>query len=161
LLTSLKARSQQSQSALLDRKIDEISAGLPAYYNNILRSISEANAATIIDYIASMKIEVNLSDNYRRGLIQILCKFSGSIYCDNRSFKDLSRADVINYLDTYRKSETQDPMHKWIGTYNIFRTHIIRFFKWLYNPDTEPSKRPKPPIVENIAHLKRKEKSIY
>ena len=52
-------------------------------------------------------------------------------------------------------------MHKWIGTYNLFRIYLLRFFKWLYYPDIEPSKRPKPPVVENLAQLKRKEKSIY
>ncbi len=37
----------------------------------------------------------------------------------------------------------------------------MRFFKWLYYPDIEPDKRPKPEIVQNIPQLKRKEKSIY
>jgi integrase len=121
--------------------------------------VSEANAATIIDYIAAMKTEINLSDNYRKDLLQLLYRFSK--YCDNRPFKDSTRTDVIDFLDTYRKTETQDPLHKWIGTYNIFRIHLIRFFKWLYNPDIEPGKRPKPSVVENIAQLKRKERSIY
>jgi integrase len=155
---TFKARSQ-SQSALLDRKIDEVSAGLPASFNKNLRFVSETNAATIIDYIAAMKIEINLSDNYRKDLLQLLYRFSK--YCDNRPFKDSTRTDVIDFLDTFRKTETQDPLHKWIGTYNVFRIHLIRFFKWLYNPDIEPGKRPKPSVVENIAQLKRKERSIY
>ena len=37
----------------------------------------------------------------------------------------------------------------------------MRFFKWLYNPDIEPDKKPKPAVIENIPQLKRKEKSIY
>ncbi len=52
-------------------------------------------------------------------------------------------------------------MHKWIGTYNLFRVYLLRFFKWLYYPDIEPRKRPKPSVVENLPHLRRKEKSIY
>jgi integrase len=52
-------------------------------------------------------------------------------------------------------------MHKWIGTYNLFRIYLLRFFKWIYYPDIEPGKRPRPSAVENIAQLKRKEKSIY
>jgi integrase/recombinase XerD len=157
--TKVLAQQQQSPSPLLDRKIDEITAGLPASFNKNLRSISEGNAATIIDYITALKVEINPSDNYRRDLINVMSIFSR--YCDNRPFKDILRTDVIAFLDTYRKTETQDPLHKWIGTYNQFRIHLIRFFKWLYSPDTEPSKRPKVPIVENIAQLKRKEKSIY
>jgi integrase/recombinase XerD len=52
-------------------------------------------------------------------------------------------------------------LHKWIGTYNIYREHLQRFFKWLYHPNIEPSKRPKPSVVDNIQRLKRKEQSIY
>ena len=52
-------------------------------------------------------------------------------------------------------------MHKWIGTYNIYRIQLTRFFKWLYYPDNAPDQRPKPKPVENIAELRRKEKSIY
>jgi hypothetical protein len=48
-----------------------------------------------------------------------------------------------------------------IGTYNLFRTYLLRFFKWLYYPDVEPDKRPKPTVIENILQLRRKEKSIY
>jgi hypothetical protein len=102
---------------LLDTKIEEISTGLQKSYGDKLHSISEDNAATIIDYIAAMKSEVNLSDHYRRDLIVVLCRFSK--YNDNKSFKQLTRADIIRFLETFRKTETQDPMHKWIGTYNL------------------------------------------
>lgn len=73
----------------------------------------------------------------------------------------LTRSNVIAFLESLRKTETLDPMHRWIGTYNLFRIYLLRFFKWLYYPDIEPDKRPKPSIVENLARLKRKEKSIY
>ena len=106
-----------------------------------------------------MKNEVNLADNYRRGVIEILTRLSK--YNDNKPFKDSTRSSIIAFLDTHRKTETQDPMHKWIGTYNLYRIHLLRFFKWLYYPDIEPNKRSKPAVIENIAELKRKEKSIY
>ena len=91
-----------------------------------------------------MRSEVNLSDHYRRDLVEVFSKFSK--YNDNKSFKVLKRSDVIAFLESFRRTETQDPLHKWIGTYNIYRIHLMRFFKWLYNPDSQ---------------LKRKEKSIY
>ncbi len=37
----------------------------------------------------------------------------------------------------------------------------MRFFKWVYYPDIEHKKRPKPLLIENIPELKRKETSIY
>lgn len=121
--------------------------------------MSIENARCVMDYIFSLKIEVNLSDNYRKDLINLLTKFSKSN--DDKLFKDIKRNDIVAFLDSFRKTETADPLHKWIGTYNIFRIHLLRFFKWLYYPDIEPGKRPKPAVIENIAQLKRKEKSIY
>jgi integrase/recombinase XerD len=155
----LSSTTAANTSPLLDRRIEEISAGISASYSLHLRSAGQNNVTVIIDYIVTMKSEVNLSDHYRRDLIEVLSKFSK--YNDNKSFKDLKRSDVIAFLETFRRTETQDPLHKWIGTYNIYRIHLMRFFKWLYNPDIEPDKRPKPAVIENIPQLKRKEKSIY
>ena len=142
--------------------MEETCAGLQQSFLNNLYSVlnkNKDNATTIINYIGTMRSEVNLCDNYRRNLIRLLPTFSN--YCHNKNFKDIVRADVLAFLDTFRKTETQDPLHKWIGTYNLYRVHLLRFFKWLYSPDFEPDKRPKPPVVENVFQLKRKEKSIY
>jgi len=90
----------------------------------------------------------------------LLCNFL--IFFENhKSFKEITREDLLCFLDSFRKIESVDPLHKWIGTYNLYRIHLMRFFKWLYSPDMEYKQRPKPPVVENIHQLKRKEKSIY
>ncbi len=122
---------------------------------------NEENALTICDYISSLKAEINPSDQYRQDTIIILCNFS--LFRENASvnFKDVTREDVISFLDSFRKIESVDPLHRWIGTYNTYRIQLIRFFKWLYYPDLEQNKRPKPMVIENIPQLKRKEKSIY
>ena len=151
--------SASSPSPLLDRRIEEAAAGLPAYHAKQLRSSSEVNAATIAEYIAAMKSEVNLSDHYRRDVILTLCRFSK--FSNDKPFKDSTHAGVIAFLDSFRKPESIDPLHKWIGTYNIYREHFLRFFKWLHYPDVEPTQRPKPSIIDNMPRLKRKEKSVY
>jgi integrase/recombinase XerD len=69
----------------------------------------------------------------------------------------MTRSDIISFLESFRKTEAADTLHKWIGTYNVFRIHLMRFFKWLYSPDLGPSKRPKPSMLENIPRLKRRE----
>jgi hypothetical protein len=119
--TSSKVNINSNKSALLDRKIEETAAGLQKYYTELFRSVAKDNVATIVEYISAMKSEVNLSDNYRRDLIELLSRFSK--YNNDRPFKDLVRADIIMFLETYRKTEAADPMHKWIGTYNIYRMH--------------------------------------
>jgi integrase len=128
-----------------------------AWTNNLL-SIPEEIAAIIADYISAMKSEVNLSDHYRRDLIDVLIK----LYKYNtKNFKDLTRNDILSFLDSFRKPEEVDSLHKWIGTYNLYRIHLQRFFKWLYSPGVEHKMRPRPSVVDNIPKLKRKEVSIY
>jgi hypothetical protein len=68
-----------SSSALLDREIEETAAGLPASYAKQLHSINEGNIAIIVEYLASMKSEVNLSDHYRRDVIVALCRLNKSM----------------------------------------------------------------------------------
>ena len=113
----------------------------------------------IADYIASMQTEINPSDHYKKHVIILLSKFSQRN--NDKPFEQMTRQDVIAYLDSFRKPETFDPLHKWIGTYNLYGIYFLRFFKWLYYPNIEPNKRAKPPVVDNIPQLKRKEQSIY
>ena len=143
----------------LDRKIEEATVGLRPGFSRDLHSISEENALTVANYILAMRVEINLSNTYRWSNISLLCKFSN--YFEHKPFSNINRDDILAYLNNIRKPEASDPLHKWIGTYNSYRVNLLRFFKWLYYPDVEPDKRPRPKIIENIPQLKRKEKSIY
>lgn len=144
---------------LFDRKIENATRGISSACKRILQSISRKNASIITDYIASMRTEINPSDHYKKNVIKLLSKFSQSN--NDKPFQQITRQEVIAFLDTLRKPETVDPLHKWIGTYNLYRIYFLRFFKWLYYPDVEPNKRIKPTVVDNIPQLKRKEQSIY
>jgi integrase len=148
-----------------EKMIETAAAGLRRSYYRLLNSIlPHENAMTIAKYVISMKTEVNLADHYRRDLIMVLSKLSryiGNNNNDTKPFKLMTRQDIIAFLDSFRKPDSSDPLHKWIGTYNTYRIHVFRFFKWLYYPDIEPCKRPKPQAIDNIPQLKRKEQSIY
>jgi hypothetical protein len=55
------------------------------------------NVKVIVDYILTMKSEVNISDHYRRDLIEVLSRFSK--YSNNKPFKDLMHhASFFNAL---------------------------------------------------------------
>jgi len=96
-----------------------------------------------------MKREINPRLSYIKCTIQILSELSRRVSHNNnnnskkkKQFADMmeSKDDVLLYLDSCRKSENDDPLHKWIGSYNTKRIVLIRFFKWLYyrnvgNPD--------------------------
>jgi integrase len=164
-LISTTTATTNAASEIDTRKIENITEGLASYCFNMLHTRvlpqNRENAMTICEYISSMKHELNLSDNYREDVIMLLSRFS--IFFKNAMvFKQITREDLLSFIDSYRKPEASDPMHKWIGTYNIMRMHLMRFFRWLFYPDVHPSKdRPKPPSIENIPALTRKEKSIY
>jgi hypothetical protein len=49
-----------------------------------------------------MKTEVNLSDHYRKDLINLLTAFSKY---SNISFKSITRDDIIEFLESFRKPE--------------------------------------------------------
>ena len=121
---------------------------------------NKQNTLTICDYVTSLKSEINPSNYYRRNTIILLCKFS-MFFKNVKSYKEITREDILLFLDTRRKIETEDPLHKWIGTYNLYRVQLMRFFKWLYHPDIDYQQRPKPGPIANIHRLRRKEKSIY
>ena len=69
---------------ILERKIDDITYGLQPEYSRLLQTISIENALTIGNYIQAMKVEINLSDHYRRDIIRLLCTLS--CYNNSRSF---------------------------------------------------------------------------
>jgi integrase len=146
-------------AASLDRDIEDVCVGLQPQYSKYLHNVTERNVFIIINYINNMRTEVNLSDNYRKDIIKLLCIFSK--FNKNKPFNVVTRTDILTFLNSFRKDEATDQMHGWIGTYNIYRIHLLRFFKWLHFPDIEPGKRPMSEVIQNIPSLRRKEKSIY
>jgi integrase len=158
--TTATTTAAVTDGTLFDRKIAIACEGLRSHYYDLFDKIPlKENALTLASYIISMRSEINPSSNYRIDIIEKISRLS--IYYGKTLFKDMTREQILDFLDNLRKPEASDPLHKWIGTYNLFRIFFIRFFKWLYYPDIEPQKRPKPSVVENIPQLKRKEISIY
>lgn len=121
--------------------------------------ITKSNHQLINEYLEAMKIEINLSHNYKSITLSALTKLSQ--FHNDKAYVKITNNDIIAHLNFLRKSESIDPLHRWIGTYNLHLAILSRFFKWLYNPEVGPKKRPKPVVVQNIPLLRRKEVSIY
>ncbi len=154
---------ESSSSSLIPWEINEATAGAgiaKCFRNKILKLRNQDNALTIARFILSMKNEINLSDKYRVSLLSTLSDMS-NFYEENKSFSKITGDDILSFLNSFRKAEPNDPLHKWIGTYNYYLIIISRFFKWLYYPDIPSSDRQKPAVIENLKKLPRKEKSIY
>ena len=138
-----------AENPLFDQRLTNALDGLEPYYMKHLKTkVSKTNALTIADYILAMRVETNLSDDHRKSTITSLKLVSQ--FHDNKPFREMTRDDILAYMDSMRKSEVSDPKHKWIGTYNHRLIDILRFFKWLYSPNIESSKRTRPKVIENI-----------
>jgi integrase/recombinase XerD len=100
------------------------------------------------------------SPNYRINVTIWICYLTLTI---KKPLTKVTRNNIISFLASFRKSEQDDPLHKWIGTHNLVRIHIMRFVKWLYYPKLPPKERNKKKIavIANIPIIKRREGSIY
>jgi integrase/recombinase XerD len=145
----------------LDRKLDLITEGAhPFLREHLLTRITRENCLTIIAYILVFMQESNPVEQYRVNTIFRLTRLAE--YYNPKSFKDMTRQDIIEFLDSLRKPDSVDPLHKWKGNYEITRVVLLRFFRWLYYPNVMPhSKRPKPDVMAGIGKIKRMEESIY
>jgi len=139
-------------------KVESATMGLNPSYFQRLSSCNAKHMPVICDYISALRSEIKFSDNYRKSILITLMVLSRT---SKKDFNDFTRDDVITYFGKFRKEDSQDPTHKWIGTYNANLVNIIRFFRWLYYPKIEPSQRPKPEVVQNLRKLKRREISKY
>jgi hypothetical protein len=158
---------------LLERKISIATEGFTTqkFCELLLKDrnrLSKENALTICDYIIAMKREVNPRLSYKKNTIQFTAELSKAVGIE-KNFVDMTRDDVLCYLDNCRKPENEDRLHKWIGTYNTRLVILSRFFKWLHYPDVKDSRRrselsaleKKPDCIMGIKQLKRKEVSCY
>lgn len=135
----------------IHRKIEQVTECLASSCAKSLYSVPSEIASTIADYVTVMRSEVNPVDSYRRDVIGALTKLS-KYHHNTKAFKEMTREDILSFLDSFRRTEESDPLHKWIGTYNLYRIHLLRFFKWLYSPspEIEYTKREKPSVVDNV-----------
>jgi integrase len=164
--------SSKDEDVLLERKVTLATEGFTTKASELIlrdrNRLSKENAMTVCNYIIAMKREINPRLSYIRYTLQILSELSKTVGIAKK-FKDLIKDDVLSYLDSNRKLENDDPLHKWIGTYNTKRIILIRFFKWLQYADVaNPDKRNelsaaerKPECIMDIPKLKRKEVSCY
>jgi integrase/recombinase XerD len=165
--------SSENDDLLLERKITIATEDFTTYKfcELILRDrnrLSKDNALTLSEYIIVMTREINPRLSYKRNSIQFLAELSKTIG-NKKKFIDMTRNDVICYLDKCRKQENEDPLHKWIGSYNTKLVVLSRFFKWLHYPDIDDPKRRselstlerRPDCIMGIKRLKRKEISCY
>jgi hypothetical protein len=90
-----------------DRKLDLVVAGAqPFVKKHLLTKITRENANIIIAYILAFQTEVSPRQRYRIETILKLKQLAE--FHSPKSFRDMTRQDIIDFLDRLRKPETLD-----------------------------------------------------
>jgi integrase len=154
----------QTQEYLRPDRVDAITSGLRPYVRKAVRAMAEANPENgeiLADYIFAELTERNIADSTREWKMRTLVWLSQT-FSHTKSFRQMTKADILVHVNRVRKAVDIDPQQRWIGTYNNRVLVFTKFFRWLYNPD-EPDymKRTTPPCMQGVKQLPKKTKTPY
>lgn len=107
MLNSIE-RQNVRQKQELKQEEDEFGLGLALGYCRRLKT-TENNTSVIVAYLKALDREIHLSDNYKRINLTTLVYLSR--FHSNKNFKEMTKNDIILYLNSLRKNETVDPLH--------------------------------------------------
>ncbi|MFL6369100.1 MAG: hypothetical protein ACJ72T_11225 [Nitrososphaeraceae archaeon] len=116
------ATSTHDRDSLLERKIGLATEGLTRQYAERLYKIRRENALAIVDFISSMKTEINPSLNHIKNNIMLLTLLS-QFHNNEKSFKQMTREDILSYLDKLRKPDNREKLQ----AMELFKdTHLVK-----------------------------------
>ncbi len=153
----------ESEFEDLQEKIHLITMYQKPYVANSLKRMAQenpCNVKVICEYIIAEQNEINIKESTKEGKIKCLVRFS--TYLNHKPFHAISKQDILDYLTSLKRPESIDPQHKSIGTYNGRQMILLKFFRWLYNPnESDTRKRLTPDCMKGLKRLPRMEKSAY
>jgi|GEM_PF-1730251 hypothetical protein len=118
---SNQEEEKEKETNLLYRKINFITKDCSKlYFNKILKKLVEKNsdnANIICEYIIAEETELNIKNSTKESRIKVLVWISNFLN-DTKSFKQMTKQDILDYLNSLRKSTLEDSSQRWIGSYN-------------------------------------------
>lgn len=153
------------RDVVLDR-IDKLTADCFPYVNRLFRELAEANlenASVLCDFLEEQQNEKNAKSSTIETYIKRLCWLAKHVEKDERkTWKKMTKEDIQGYLLSHKKSEHEDPKHKWIGSFNSWLSLYIGFFRWVHNHEKHKNRDDwETPECVRIKRLKRPEESTY
>jgi hypothetical protein len=136
------------------------------YLDSIFKKMSSTNlqnAMIFYDFLITEHNIQNVKLNTTLTHVKTLSLFSEFLHY--KDFEKITKSDIIDFLNSSRKIESEDPSHKWIGTYNTRHMVLNKFFRWFYsqyqNNEMDQKKLITPLCMQGIKHFPRNEKSTY
>ena len=77
----------------------------------------ETNSKLVVDHLTFKNEEGNLKPATRADHMDRLSRLC--LFHKTKPFSKMMLEDLCYYLDTLRRTESEDPTNKWIGTYNF------------------------------------------
>jgi len=102
---------------------------------------------------------MNIKESTKEGKIKILIWLSNHLA--NKSFHQMTKQDILSYLDSLKRPVLEDPTQRWVGSHNGRQMILNKFFRWLYNPDNQPKERITPTCMQGVKKLPRQAESPY
>ena len=72
-------------------------------------------------YTLAMETEINPSKNYEQSIVSCLRALAKQT---KKSFENITKEDIVIFLNSFKKSEPLNPLHQSVGTYNLYRLYI-------------------------------------
>ena len=88
-------------------------ADLKGYRTNQLKRMQEPNSDLVLEYLNSRMRDEHLKPTSRASTIDRMSRLS--LFQNNKSFREMTGENIYSYLDSIRRTESEDPMHKWIS----------------------------------------------
>jgi len=131
----------------------------------ILKQIQElenpSHSKSFLDFYEWLIDEEDSSIRNATNYLTVLRLFSVDNASEN--LDDITKEDVLKFLDKRRKSSDDDPDKKWMRTWNDYFSRLIGFYKWLTNRDSNTDREDwhTPEPIKSIKKKKSKRKTSY
>jgi hypothetical protein len=129
-----QTRAEEGNYESLARLIDSITRDFSRKgINSRLRALARKsirNAATICDHILAEQTELNIKTSTAESKVKSLLWLSKHL--NDKPFEEMTKQDILSYLNSLRKPTSIDQQQKWIGSYNNRLRYYLKFFRWLY-----------------------------
>src|SRR6188472_2877842 len=114
----------------LQEKIRLITMYQRPYIANSLKNMAQKssyNVKVICSYIIAEQNEINIKESTKEGKIKVILDLIK--FLNYKNVKNITKEDILAYLNRYRKPEEIDPDHRWIGTWNNRHLILLKFFR--------------------------------
>ena len=73
------------------------------------------------------------SERHQNNNLKAVITFAKFLGSDTTFYQISSKAQVLKFLDTKIRSDSDDPEKRWITTWNDYLVRIKHFFRWFHN----------------------------